>query len=221
MNQSSAGAVPKSALRKLVLQMLVGAASGAAVTFLALRFFGSSGLDLHDPSRASALGIGLVFLVMGAFVLIGVALPGAGSRLLNVEDAEELREQRGALWPSAIVIMAIGGLMGALALAGGSDWAGMISRQTAAVVLAVVLVAATILSIMVNKGHDELMRSVAQEGAAWGFYASMAIFVVWGGLAHLGYVAWITPLGMVSALMAIMLLAVFIVCGVRGLLMPR
>lgn len=221
MNQSSAAAAPRSALRKFVLQVLVGAVSGAAASFLALRFLDSSGFDLDNPSRASALGVGLVFLVMGAFVLIGVALPGAGSRLLNVEDAEELREQRGALWASAVVMMAMGGLMGALALAGGDDWAGMISRQAAVVVLAVVLVAATILSVTVSKGHDELMRSVAREGAAWGFYASLAIFVVWGGLAHLGYVAWITPLGMVSALMAIMLLAVFIVCGVRGLLMPR
>lgn len=221
MTRESIAAPSRPNIRKMILQSIVGAVCGAIVTYLALQLVEGRGFDLDDPSRVAALGVGLVFLLMGTIVGLGVALPGPGAHLLNVEDADELREQRRPLWRSALVILLIGAMMTAFALAPGPDWVGLVSRQAAAIALAVTVVASTSLSFLGHKDQDELMRAIAREGSAWGFYASLAIFVVWGGLAHLGFVAWITPLGMVSALLAIMLAAIFIVCGVRGVLTPR
>ena len=109
----------------------------------------------------------------------------------------------------------------ALALAGASDWPGLLSTKAAAIVIGGCVLGTSLLTYFGRHDNDELMRSIAREGSAWAMYACLAIFTVWGGLAHLGYVPWITPLGMVSALLAILLVAIFVVCGVRGVLKPR
>ena len=148
-------------------------------------------------------------------------MPGAGSRLLNVEDEAELREQRRPLWRSAAVVSLMGGMMLALAFAGARDWAGLLSPKAAAIVVGGCILGTSVLSYLARNDNDELMRSIAREGAAWGMYACLAIFTVWGSLAHLGFAPWITPLGLVSALLAILLIAIFTVCGARGVLKPR
>lgn len=221
MNQPSTLAPTASKTRKLVMQMVVGAISGGAVTFLTLNAIEGSGFNLDDPSRVLALLVGLVFAVMGLFVGLGVAVPGPGSRLLNVEDEEELREMRKPLWRSAAVVLLMGAMMLALALAGASDWAGLVSPKAALVAVGGCILGTALLSYFGRNDNDELMRSIAREGAAWGMYACLALFTVWGSLAHLGYAPWITPLGMVSALLAILLVAIFAVCGVRGVLKVR
>lgn len=221
MNQSSTIAPAKTKMRKMVVQIVVGAIAGAVATLAALTALESWSFDLDDPSRVAALLTGLVFVLMGLLVGIGVALPGPGSRLLNVEDADELREKRKPLWRSAAVVLLVGTMMLVLALAEGGHWIGLVSREAAAMLVAAAVAGTALLSYFGRNDNDELMRTVAQEGAAWALYGSLALFITWGSLAHLGYLAWITPLGMVSALLAIMLVAIFTVCGVRGLLTPR
>ena len=135
---------------------------------------------------------------MGMVVGFGVAMPGPGSHLLNVEDEAELREQRSPLWRSAVVVLLVGAMMLALSLAGAGDWSGLLSPDAAAIVVGSCILGTSLLSYFGRKDNDELMRSIAREGAAWGMYACLAIFTVWGSLAHLGYVAWITPLGLVN-----------------------
>ena len=158
---------------------------------------------------------------MAIFVGLGVALPGPGSRLLNVEDEEELRDLRTPLLRGAIVMGLIGGMMGTLALAEAGDWSGVVSRSVALFVLGAGVLGTALLTYLGRNDNDELMRSTAREGAAWGMYACLVVFTIWGSLAHLGYAPWITPLGMVSALLAILLIAIFAVCAKRGLLKPR
>ena len=221
MNQPSTVAPAGSKTRKLVMQMIFGAIAGGAITFVTINAIEGSGFNLDDPSRVIALLVGLVFVVMGMFVGLGVAMPGPGSRLLNVEDEEELREQRQPLWRSAAVVLLVGAMMLALALAGASDWPGLLSPGAAAIVIGGCILGISLLSYLTRHDNDELMRSIAREGAAWGMYACLAIFTIWGSLAHLGYAPWITPLGMVSALLAIQLATIFVLCGVRGLLKPR
>ena len=221
MNQPSTVAPTGGKTRKLVLQILFGAITGGVMTFLTLNAIEGRGFDLDNPSRVIALLIGLVFVLMGLFVGLGVAMPGAGSHLLNVEDEAELREQRRPLWRSAAVVLLMGAMMLALAFAGAGDWAGLLSPKTAAIVVGGCILGTSVLSYLARNDNDELMRSIAREGAAWGMYACLAIFTVWGSLAHLGFAPWITPLGLVSALLAILLIAIFTVCGVRGVLKPR
>ena len=220
MSQSSTTAPTGSKTRKLLLQMAVGAITGAVVTFLALQSVEGSGLDLGDPARVLALLLGIVFGLMGIFVGVGTAMPGPGSRLLNVEDEEELREQRKSLWTGAIVCLLVAAMMITLALAG-ADGQGLVSREAAAAILAAATIATAVVSYVGRNDYDELMRAISQEGMAWGMYVSMTVFMIWGSLAHLGYAPWISPLGMVGGLLAIQLLVIFVVCGRRGLLRPR
>ena len=221
MSQSSTNAPPRSKTRKMVMQMVIGALAGASVTFLLLNAFEGSGFNLDDPSRVMALLVGIVFLMMGLICGFGAVMPGPGSRLLNVEDEGELRELRTQLWHGAAVMVLLGAMMGILALAGASDWAGLVSRQAAALAVAGGVLGTALLSYIARNDNDELTQSIAQQAAAWAMYACLTIFTLWGGLAHLGYAPWITPLGMVAALMAIQLVTVTVACAVRGLLKPR
>ena len=221
MSQPVTIASDKSKTRKMAMQMIIGALGGAGVTFLVLRVAEGSGFDLDDPSRAMALLIGLVFASMGLLVGLGAAMPGPGARLLNVEDEQELRELRAPLWHGAVVMVLIGVMMATLALAAGSDWPGIISRSAAAFIVAACVIGTALLTYLGRNDNDELMRSTAREGAAWGMYGCLTIFTVWGSLAHLGYAPWISPLGVVSALMAIQFVAIIAVCAKRGLLKPR
>jgi hypothetical protein len=180
-----------------------------------------SGSDLGDPSRTMALLVGIVFALMGLFVGLGAAMPGPGSRLLNVEDEEELRDLRTPLLRSAMVMVLAGAMVGTLGLANGNGWQGIISPTMAARAVGGCLLGIALLSYLGRDDNDELMRSIARQAAAWGMYAALTVFVVWGSLAHLGYVSWITPLDMVSALMVLQLLAITAVCARRGVLQPR
>jgi hypothetical protein len=221
MNQPSTLAPTGSKTRKLVLQLIFGAVTGGAVTFLTLNAIEGSGFDLENPSRVFALLVGLVFILMGLFVGLGAAIPGLGSRLLNVEDEDELRDLQKPLWRSAAVVLLIGAMMLVLALAEAGDWSGLVSARAAAIVILACVLGTCLLSYIGRNDNDELMRSIAREGSAWAMYACLAVFTVWGSLAHLGYAPWITPLGMVSAMLAILLVAIFAVCGVRGVLKVR
>ena len=221
MTQTSATAPTKSKTRKVAIQLIAGALAGAVATYLIIGAIEGSNFNLDDPSRVSALLIGIIFALMGVFVGLGAMMPGPGSRLLNVEDEEELRDLRTPLWRGAIVMLLIGIMMGTLALAGGRDWPGIVSPPLAAIVVAAAVLGTALLSYFGRNDNDELMRSIAREAAAWGMYSCLTIFSIWGSLAHLGYASWITPLGMVSALLAIQLLVIQVVCAKRGLYKPR
>ena len=100
-------AQPRFKTRKLVIQLVAGMLTGMIVTYGALTFLDGRGFDVHDRSRMLALGLGLVFAIIGGIVAFGVAAPKAGSHLLNVEDAEELSEQAAMLRKgSAIYVLA-------------------------------------------------------------------------------------------------------------------
>ena len=207
--------------RKLVLQLVVGAVAGAATTFAVLSALDGSGFSLDDPSRMAALLTALIFLLMGLFVGLGTAAPGPGARLLNVEDEDEIRDQRRLLGRSSVVIILIGAIMLTLALAGSANWEGFIPPRAAAAIGGVCLVGVIALSWAGRKDTDELLRSMSLEASAWAMYACLLIFTIWGSLAHLGLVAWISPLGLISTLMLVNLVAIYVVTARRGMLRPR
>ena len=53
---------------------------------------GTAGASVH-----AALGVALIYLLMALVVGAGVLSPALGARFLNVEDAQELREERAKL----------------------------------------------------------------------------------------------------------------------------
>ena len=103
-----------------------------------------------------------------------------------------------------------------LALAGGA-----IASQVALVVAAVCLVGIVAVTVAGAKRYDELTRQLATEASAWGFYATLVVLGGWAALAHLGLIAWVSPLAFVALLIFLQLLTAFVAVGRRGMLMPR
>jgi hypothetical protein len=206
--------------RKLIVQLVSGAVVGAAVSYFFFRSMdGAANLD--DPARLAAVAAGIIYVLMGAIVAIGAMLPGAGARILNVEDADEIVEERGKLTPSAIACLLVGTLLLALALTPGGDLPGALSRDAAAYIAAGSFAALVVVSLWMRGRIDEFNRSLGTESAALALYLSALLFGGWGALAHLGYVEWIAPLGVLAGFALLQLGAVFWVVGRRGLLMPR
>ena len=71
---------------------------------------------------------------------------------------------------------------------------------------------------MSAKKYDELTRQISLEASAGAFYTTLLLIGGWAALAHLGYVAWLSPLAFVSALALLLIIAIFIVSARKGLL---
>ncbi len=109
--------------KRSAMKMLVGALVGGAAMAAALTVAGSDPLDAMGPSRVALGAVGLVYALMAALVGFGLAAPGAGAKLLNVGDADELREERRGMMRSVITMAAIGIVLNLLALARGPGFA--------------------------------------------------------------------------------------------------
>lgn len=206
--------------RKLIVQLLTGAVVGALVTFFFLNSV-EKVADFKDPARLSAVAAGIIYILMGGIVALGAIVPGAGAKFLNVEDAAEIVEERGKLWPSAIVCMLVGIMLIALALTPGGGLPGVVSPGVAGYIAAGAFAALVVVSLWMRGKIDEFNRSLGTESAALALYLSTLLFGGWGALAHLGYVEWIAPLGVLAGFALLQLAAMFWVIGRRGLLMPR
>ena len=206
--------------RKLIVQLVSGAIVGALFTFFFLET-ADKVVDFQDPARLSAVAAGIIYILMGGIVAVGAIMPGAGAKFLNVEDAAEIVEERGKLWPSAIVCMLVGIMLLALALTPGGGLPGAVSPGVAGYIAAASFAALIVVSLWMRGKIDEFSRSLGTESAAMALYLSTLLFGGWGALAHLGYVEWIAPLGVLAGFALLQLLAMFWVIGRRGLLMPR
>lgn len=201
--------------RKLAVSLTIGGLAGFAGAWAMMSAIEGGALGTLTRSQVTALCVGLVYLLMGLAVLIGAAAPRVGSRFLNVEDADELREQRSTILPSALSCLAVAAGLVALAFSGP---AGMLAPATALAIFAVTLVVATWLSMRVMRHSDELMRQVVREGAAASFYLAFAVVGGWALLSHLGYIAAPAMLDIVSLFYALTLVGCFWVIGRRGML---
>jgi len=206
--------------RKLLLQGLSGAVAGALVTYFAFEY-SDNVADLDDPSRLAAMAVGIVYALMGLFVAIGSLVPGAGAKFLNVEDAAEIVEERSKFAPGAAACGLMGILLIALALTPGGDLPGALTRDAAAIVAAAAFAGLVVVSIWMHGRLDEFNRSLGMEASALAFELWLLLFGGWAALAHLGYVEWIQPLGLLAGFAILQLGATFWVIGRRGLLVPR
>ncbi len=203
-------------MRVMLWRMLGGAVVGGVASLLFFRFIGEPNMDLKNPSVLVAAACGVVYLLIGLMVALGVAAPKTGAHFLNVEDAEELREERPKLRTSALATILIGIFVLALAMAGGA-----ISNEIALAIAALCLLAVVAVTVAGAKQYDELTWQLTREASAYGFYATLVLFGGWAALAHLGYVAWVSPLAFVALLIALQLVTAFVAVGKRGMLMPR
>lgn len=200
---------------KIILQLVVGAAVGALVGY-----FGASllkGASLAGD-QVAVVAIGAMYLVMGAFCGFGVLFPKVGSNLLNVEDEEDLREQRRILTGSAISTVALGAALAALALAGPGQ---MLSRGTGLGALLAALLLLVTISVRDWHLYDELMMGISRDAGNFAFCGIGTTLLIWASAAWLGMAAAPTPLALVAIISGGFLFAVFVAAARRGMLIPR
>lgn len=219
MNDANIEAADKKRRWKKTLFALgLGGVVGFLVAFVTLNVMDAEALPELGESVEVAVLVGLIYIVTALAVTVGILSPKAGARFLNVEDAEELEEQRSMLILSAIGMGAAGAALVVVAL-GGS--AGLIDPTVALIVYAVLAVIAVWVSLKSWKLQDELMRAIGSESGALTFYLVVAVGGTWALLAHLGFTAAPQALDWLSMFWGLLLLACFIVIGKRGMLVMR
>lgn len=205
--------------KRMAMQMLVGALVGSGVMAAVLAAAGSNLLDAMGPSRVALGSVGLVYALMAALVGFGLAAPRAGAKLLNVADAEELREERRGMMRSIVTMAAIGVALVLLALARGPGFAaGVVPAGVAMGVLLIVFAAGAIASWRWRNDFDELNHQLGLEGCFWAFCLSWVLLTLWGAADFLGWGAVLTPIDVVTTLSAMMLLGAFVAIGRRGMM---
>lgn len=193
----------------------IGAIAGFVAVSLLFRVVGPVLPDPISPDAIVALGVACVYLMMGLFVGLGTLLPKAGAKVLNVADADELRDERQLLIMSAVSSVLLGIALLALALAGTGG-----SPLSPATALAIT-VGAVLLSMAAywrgGRGQDEYRRLVNAETSQVALLMTLALFGGWAALAQLGYAAMFTPLAFLSGVLGLVLLAAFWIIFRRGM----
>lgn len=205
-------------VKKLVIPLIGGGIAGFVMAFSLFSFTDGIGETGLSKSAEIAALCGAFYAMMGVFVGLGTLMPKAGSRVLNVEDEEEIREQRGVLLLSSYAMALWGVALMLLALSG----PGALVASGAALAIAFALYAGGSYFAFRSYAHsDELMMAVNRDSAIWSLGLVFAVLGVWSAAAHAGFVAAPGPLDILSAFYATSLLAAFIAAGRRGLLNIR
>ena len=204
--------------KKFYTQLLVGAVVGGLSAAAVLSTWDD--IDRSDPTQLIAIMTGMIYALMGLIAGTGALMPTIGARFLNVEDIEDLRDQRVILGLSSGACV----LIGLLFLILGAVPAGGTEAEASRVVVGVLsagLLALIILTRLTNRRVDELTRAVGLEASSLAMQATLVIFGGWAALAHIGLVAWLGPLGLVSGIALLQLIALFWIGGKRGLMVPE
>jgi hypothetical protein len=217
---SAAGQRPEMPrwVKKLLIPALIGGVVGFFSAMAALQFIEGPAIGGLGESATIAALVGVLYIVIGLSVGLGTASPKVGARFLNVEDADELREQKKVLmWSGSGMVLSGISLM-ALALAAPDGPV----PQAAALALGVGgMVISVAMSVVVYRQCDELMRAVNLEAAAIGYSLVLLVVGLWAMLAHLGYAAAPVPLDLLTLFHVLVLVASFIATARRGMLTPR
>jgi hypothetical protein len=201
--------------RKMIFQLMSGGIFGGLAGY-----FGLGLLDAENMAIDQVIvsGVGLVYLLMGLIMCFGLIAPKLGSSILNVEDADEIREQRRVLTGSTICMIALGAALMALPMAGPG---GPISPSVGFGGLLASLALLTIISIRDWKFYDEMLLQLSRDAGNLAFSGIGGVLLIWASAAWLGLVVGPTPLGMVALISGGFLLAIFVASARKGLLKPR
>jgi hypothetical protein len=205
-------------VRKLLIPASIGAVAGFAASAGMMRYIDSAAVGGLNLSATIAALVGVLYAVIGFGIAFGTASPSLGARFLNVEDADELREQKQVLSLSGAAMVLWGAALLALALAAPD---GPVPQAAALAIVAGGLLLGTVLSVLVYRASDELMLAVNLEAGALSYGLVLLVVGGWAMLAHLGYLAAPAPLDLLSLFYVLVLLASFIAVGRRGMLQIR
>ncbi|RJY09026.1 hypothetical protein [Aurantiacibacter aquimixticola] len=205
-------------LKKTLFAITMGGITGFFGAMLVKEALDSGKFASVGASVEIASLVGMIYLITGLFVGLGSLAPNAGAKVLNVEDADELREQRAMLLYSSVGMFAAGLALILVALA---EAGGPVTPGLALLVYGVLAVVAIFTSVKSWKQQDELMRAVGRETASLSYYLMLLVGGTWALLAHLAYLPAAQPLDWLTMFWSLFLLATFIVVGRRGMLNMR
>ncbi|TAD76274.1 MAG: hypothetical protein EAY70_09770 [Sphingomonadales bacterium] len=205
-------------VRKVLVPALIGGVVGFAAASGMLRFIDSETVGGLGISGTIAALVGVLYVVIGASIALGTASPQLGARFLNVEDADELREQKQVLTLSGTAMGVWGASLLALALAAPD---GPLPHGIALAIGAGGLVIGCLLSVPIYRACDELMRMANLEAGAITYGLVLLVVGTWAMLAHLGYIAGPAPIDLLTLFYVLVLVASFIAVGRRGMLTLR
>ena len=201
--------------RKLIVQLVSGGLFGAVASYSAMSL-----LDLRSMA-ADQIGlsaVALIYLLLGVIVGFGLVAPNLGSKVLNVENAEEINEQRRVLTGSTMAMISIGFALLALSLAGPGR---MVSPALGFGALIASLVISVVITVRDLKFYDEMMLQLSRDSGNLAYCISGVTIMVWASAAAVGWIAAPTPFALIAIIAGGMLLAVFISAARAGLMMPR
>lgn len=197
---------------------LAGGVTGFVMARTVGRSFSDGGALSGVAGAEPALLVAALYGLMGLFVILGSLSPRVGAAILNVEDADEVREQAPVMIPSALGCLLIGLSLGALALGGEG---GILAPAVAGAVAVIALALATLISLAATRRSDELMRSLFKDTGSASFYLLAFLLLGWAAAAHLGFAITPSAIGLLTLVFAAPLVASFWVIGRRGMMMPR
>jgi len=204
--------------KKMAFSAGLGAVCGFAATYGLLNWLETPKDGLPSDSEVAALGIALIYLLTAFATGLGLMLPKVGATFLNVEDADELREQRQMLGYSAGGTATFGLIPAVAALAGPG---GRIPDAAALAIIIAMAAGMCVLGWRQWRHTDELMRAVSREAVSAGYYLLLVFGGGWALAARLGWAGAPAPLDWLTLLWTAMLAGAFIAIGRRGMLMPR
>ncbi|WP_416831068.1 MAG: hypothetical protein ACMUJI_13525 [Erythrobacter sp.] len=208
----------KSPTRKAAIAMAIGAVVGFVTMFAVSSFLSEGWIGEFDKSTKAAVLVGAFYVVMGLGVALGALKPKVGARILNVEDEEELMEQRGmllnscyaaSLWGVGLVVAALGGENG------------VIPAATALIIAGILIALGSYFAWQSYRASDELMAAVNSDAMTIGYCLTFAVVGGWALLEHLGLAAGQDPIDVITMFYVLSMVATFVATGRRGLLKPR
>jgi len=212
------GDTSKSKTGKLILSLGLGAIAGFFGAMGFMRLIDSGALGEFTTSQEIAGLVGLIYILTTLAVIVGLISPALGARFLNVEDADELREQRLMLGWSALGMIAMGV---ALVLAAIGAPGGPIAPSVTLVAVILLVAIGWFAGLRQRRHTDELMTSVTKEATCFAFYLTFLLGGGWALLAHVEYTAAPQPLDWLTMFAGFLLIASFIAAGKRGMLVQR
>ena len=201
--------------RRLAVPLLVGALTGGLASFTFLQLIEFDGREGLGTSREIAGLVGVLYVLSGLAVLVGALSPRVGSKFLNVEDADELREMRSGLQSSGSAMILLGGTLVLLAIAGDGAF---VPAGVAAILAVAMIVLASVLSIRSKRYSDEMQRALSADATATAFYLLFFFGGGWALFAHFGLLAAAAPLDWLTMVAVALLVAAFWQTARRGLL---
>lgn len=209
---------PAPKWRKHVTGLVLGLLSGVIGALAMIRLIDSGAIGEFGGSQLAAAMVGLIYVVTATGVGAGLVSPRLGAQFLNVENAEELREQRRVLALSVGGMIAWGSILFVLAASGPG---GRLSAALALTSIAVLLTVVIALALAQWRQMDELLHRTTSEGGNLSYYLTLLLGGGWTILAYLGFVTGPGHLDWITLFSVAGLAGTFVAAGKRGLLNPR